>query len=100
MQLSLQVYGWRGHRLTSPALLTHRPLDLALTLPLRDRLTLLVLALAAADPELDLRDAVREVDAQGNDREALLLLLGRELVDLATMEQELARPGGEVALHV
>src|SRR4051794_28923871 len=53
-------------------------------------LALVVELAAPGDAELDLGDAVSEVELQGHERQALLGGLGQEPVDLAAVEQELA----------
>src|SRR5579864_7629961 len=74
-----------------PRSAARRALDLSLGIALRDRLALVVLALAARQPDLDLRAIAREVNAQRNERVALLPHLADEARDLLVMEQQLAR---------
>src|SRR5688500_9148257 len=59
-----------------------------------DRLALVVLPLAPSDRDLDLGPAVLEVQPQRHERHALLVGCSRELVDLAVMQEELARSYG------
>src|SRR5713101_9709646 len=69
----------------------HRALDLSLGVALRDRLPLVVLSLAARQPDLDLRAIAREVNAQRDERVALLPHLADEARDLLAVQQQLAR---------
>src|SRR5204863_4839322 len=69
----------------------HRALHLPVVLPLQRGLAFLVLSLAPAQAELDLRDAVGEVDAHRDEREPLLLLLADQPLDLSAMQQQLPR---------
>ena len=69
-----------------------RPLGLALGVACGEGLALVVVALAPRQPELDLRPPLLEVDAERDERQALLLGLARDLVDLVVVEQELAAP--------
>src|SRR5438874_13023125 len=81
-----------------------RALDLSLGVALRDRLPLVVLPLAPPQPDLDLRAIAREVNAQRDERVALLANLADEARDLLAVQQQLARAHRlvvhEVALSV
>src|SRR5258706_11474102 len=87
-----------------PQLVAHRALDLSLGVALRNRLPLVVLPLAARQPDLDLRSIAREINAQWDERVALLSHLADEARDLLPMQQQLARAHRlvvhEVALRV
>src|SRR5689334_827076 len=75
-------------RLSAPA---PRAIHLALRLALRDVLALVHARLSLAYAELDLHPPVLEVKAQRNERIARLLLRFLELVDLAAVQEQLAR---------
>src|SRR5215212_100827 len=60
-------------------------------LPRGDRIALLVLALASAEPKLHLCQAVREVHPQWDEREPLLRALADQPFDLAAVKQEFPR---------
>src|SRR5690348_15293977 len=82
----------------------HRAGDLPLRLALRDGFSLVVLALAARQADLDLDVVARDVEAQRNHRVALLPQLADEARDLPLVQQQLARPDRllvhDVALRV
>ena len=69
----------------------HGAIGVALGVALRDGVALVVRALAARDGELDLGPAVFEVEAERDERHALLGDRTVDLVDLALVEEELAR---------
>ena len=73
-------------------------LDVALGLALADRLALVVEVLASRQRDLDLRVRAREVDPRGHQREAALWPRAREAVELAPVQQQLARALGVVVL--
>src|SRR5262249_37954674 len=73
---------------------SERPLRLAAGVPLGEDPPLVVVALAPGQPDLDLGPAVLEVDAQRDEREALLLGAPVELVDLLVVQQQLAPADG------
>src|SRR5207245_2460157 len=75
-------------------------LHLALRFALRDRLALLVLPLAARECDLDLRHPVREIDAERDQGQALLVHLASDLLDLAPVQEQLARPERQVSALV
>src|SRR3954453_19633134 len=67
-----------------------RLLHLALGLALADRLPLVMCLAAAGESELDLRVPVAEVQLQRDQREAALLGLAEEPLDLLLVQQQLA----------
>ena len=67
-------------------------------LALLDGAALVVLLLALGDRELDLRPRAREVDPRRHDRQPLLGRLADQPLDLALVQQQLARPLGIVVL--
>src|SRR3954453_10196899 len=73
-----------------------RALDLPLRVALGEVAALVAYVLAARERELDLRAAVLPVHARRNEREALLADAAVQRVDLAAVEEELARPVGLV----
>ena len=75
-----------------------RTLHLALELALLDRLTLVDGVLAAGQSDLDLGVAAAEVQARGDQGQALLLLLADQPLDLAPVHEQLARALGLVVL--
>src|SRR6266436_7876228 len=89
---------FRAVRVDSPA--AHGARYLALRVSLRDRLSLVVLLLPSAQPELDLRVVAREVHAQRDQRVSLLAHLADEARDLFAMQQQLARSKGLVVHEV
>src|SRR5439155_6560595 len=58
--------------------------------------SLLVLPFAARERDLDLRHPVREVDAERDQGQALLVHLTSDLIDLAPMQEQLARAKRQV----
>src|SRR5215218_7662487 len=90
----------RGSRRTkpTPGCGPSGPGHLALGVPLGQGLALVVGPLASGQAELHLDQLVLEVDAQRDQGQAALLDPRRQLVDLLAVEQELARPGGLMAL--
>src|SRR5207249_10743160 len=81
----------RGIPDEQPQLAARCALDLSLGVALRDRLALVVLALATAQPDLDLGTIAREVHAQRDERVALLTHLADEARDLLAVQKQLAR---------
>src|SRR5262249_39743131 len=67
-------------------------IHLALRLALGDGVALVGAGLALGDADLDLHPPILEVHAQGDERVAGLLLRLLQLVDLAPVEKQLARP--------
>ena len=90
----------RHARSTTPAALPplaplgrgHRALGLALHGALEQRLALVVVLLASREAELDLRLPVLEVQLQRDQRQAGLLRLADQLLDLRPVQQQLAQP--------
>src|SRR5712692_8067404 len=70
----------------------HRGGDLAIGLPCLLRGPFVVLLLAADDGDLRLDAISLEVKAEGNDRESFFDRLDEQLLDLAAVQQQLARP--------
>src|SRR3954469_24368091 len=64
---------------------------LTLVLALRDRVALLERALPAPERELHLHHPVREIDAQGDERESTLGGLADQSLDLLAVKKQLAR---------
>src|SRR5437870_1871094 len=75
-------------------------LTLLLLLALGDRAPLVAQLLAPRDRDLDLHSAVLEIEPRRHEGEALLAHLGVQPLDLAPVQQELARPVGLVVLAV
>ena len=67
------------------------PLDLALDLAVADLAPAVAPLLAPRERELDLRPRALEVDASGDQRQALLLGASDQPLDLVAVEEELAR---------
>src|SRR5438094_9424744 len=65
--------------------------DLALGFPFGDRLALVVLPLAAPQPDLHLGVVAREIHPQRDQRVALLLDLSDQARDLFPVQEQLAR---------
>src|SRR5688572_17661528 len=70
---------------------TQRALDFAVGVTLGDDLALVVLTAAARHSQLDLGEAILEVQAQRDDGQAFLLDLTRQILDLRSMQQQTAR---------
>src|SRR5215472_3917360 len=81
-----------GGQCARAALPADGALHLALRVGLGKRLALVVLALAAAEPDLDLGVVAREVHAQRDQRVAALADLADQARDLLRVQQQLARP--------
>src|SRR5215217_2713019 len=75
----------------------HSAFDFAIGGSLGYFATLVVLALAAGDGDLELDDAVFGVELQGDEGFPFLLALADEAVDLFSVQEELAVAGGELA---
>src|SRR3954468_17068948 len=75
-----------------------RALHVALALALLDRLALVEAVLAAGERDLDLRARALEVDARRDEREAALLDARLQALDLAPVDEQLARALGLVVL--
>ena len=75
-------------------------LDLAVGVPLGQRLPLVVLLLAAAETEFDLGPTVDEVHRQRNQRVSAFADLAGELVDLLPVQQQLAGRRGAWLVQV
>src|SRR5206468_2672103 len=74
-----------------------RPVHLATMLSLQGGLALLELPLPPAQPDLQLGQAVREVHAERNEREASFLGLSDQSLDLVPVQQQLPSPDRVVA---
>src|SRR5437868_5360382 len=74
------------------------PLDLPVGVALRDVAALVDRVLAAGEGELDLRAALLPVEPRRNEREAALLDLAGQRLDLAPVQQELAVAIGVVGV--
>src|SRR5216684_7658004 len=70
----------------------HRGGDFAIGFPCLLRGPFVVLLLAADDGDLRLDAISLEVKAEGNDRESFFDRLDEQLLDLAAVQQQLARP--------
>src|SRR5207247_1938953 len=84
-----------GRRASPPA--PGRPVHLATMLSLQGGLALLELPLPPAQPDLQLGQAVREVHAERNEREASFLGLSDQSLDLFPVQQQLPSPDRVVA---
>ena len=70
-----------------------RPFDFAPSLPGPDGITAIMLFLAFGQSQFDLGLApIRKIDAERDQREALLLCFPQELVDLLSMQEQFAGP--------
>src|ERR671934_946554 len=78
--------------------LAQRALHIALRLALLDRLALVEAVLATGEGDLHLGARAPEVDPRGHERQAALLRLADEALDLAAVGQQLARALGVVVL--
>lgn len=70
----------------------HRPLDRSLRIPLGDGLPLVVQLLPARDPDINLGSSIAQSDPERHQGHPLPLGRLLQLLDLASMHQELSRP--------
>src|SRR3954468_16925223 len=89
---------WRTRAPTRACLASERALHLALELALLDRLALVADVLAPGQRDLDLRAWALEVQARRHQRQALLLGLADQPLDLALVHEQLARALGLMVL--
>src|SRR5437764_4697567 len=77
----------KGGTLATPTRPLHRALHFSARITALDRLAAIILFLAFGQRDLDLGFSLRtEVNAEGHDRESLLLRLAQELADFFAME--------------
>src|SRR3954469_12198072 len=96
----LASHRWLGTRsvCTPAGAVRDGALGLTGRLPLGEGLPLVVRLLATRQRDLDLGVAVLEVQRQRHDRQAGLLGLADQPMDLALLEQQLAHPAGGVVV--